>query len=160
MAILIATQLNFDTSFAALLSKNSEAVQQVEWVKEKTGGTVDLIVVLESLGQIDAQKRLIFARKLVSILEEQRWVSRADAEYPISFFEKRRALLLKKGELKQLSQAVKDDIARAKMRANPLFVDVRDEPEHPWADSERVLKGAQAGLIGWRSYSGTTAVGR
>ena len=144
----IASNIRFDTGFAALLPSDTPAVLEVERVKEKAGGTVDLIVVLESLGTIDPERRLRFARRLVERLEQEPWIRRADAEYPIDFFLDRRLLLLDIDELEALEEAVQDDINRAKATAsNPLFVNLQDD-EAPWSNTEGVLKKARSNVSG------------
>ena len=143
---VVTSHIRFDTNFTALLPPDTPAVRQVEWVKEKAGGTADLIVALESLGEIDAARRLRFARRIVKRLEQEPWIRRADAEYPIEFFRDRRLLLLDVDSLEALEEAVQDDVNRAKASANnPLFVNLEDG-EVPWSYTEKILKDAQGDL--------------
>ncbi len=145
LSAVVTTGLRFDTGFAALLPPDNDAVLQVERVKEKAGGTVDLIIALESLGHIDAERRLRFARRIVERLEREPWIRRADAEYPVDFFLERRLLFLEIDELEELQEAVEDDVNRAKATAgNPLFVNLQEEDEAPWSNTEDVLEKAKA----------------
>lgn len=143
VAGFFAGRIGFDTSFAALLPEETSAVREVNWVKEKAGGTVDLIIALGSEGPVDKAARRAFARRLVQRLEAEPWIHRADAEYPLAFFEERKLLLLTVDELEALREGVEDDVARAKSKTvNPLFVDI-GENGAPWSSTEAVLKEAE-----------------
>lgn len=135
----VARRLNVDTSFSALLPKDDPVVNEINYLREKAGGTADVIVALGSKGKVDEQDRLEFSRQLVARFLDQPWIRRAATEYPIDFFEKRRLLLLKNKDLLEIDYALDDAIAKAKARANPLFVDL-EEDRDPWAEVEALAK--------------------
>ena len=142
----VTSRIRFDTNFTALLPPGAPAVRQVEFVKEKVGGTADLIVALESLGDVDEDGRLRFARRVAQRLEEEPWIQRADAEYPVDFFLDRRLLLLDVETLEELEEAVQDDVNHAKASAtNPLFVNLKED-EPPWSSTQKIIDTNQSGL--------------
>jgi uncharacterized protein len=144
-SIPIASQIRFDSSFQALLPEDDPTVLEVERVKAKAGGTVDLIIALKSVGEVDEPSRMTFARKVVDRLATEPWVQRVDTEFPVDFFEDRRLLFLTETQLLDLDEAIADDIARTKSRAkNPLYVDLVGG-DQPWANAQSVLDGAGDG---------------
>ena len=118
--------LGFDTSFAALLPQDAPELLEVRELQKRAGGTVEMIIAVKGA---DAGVRLRFARAVVKRLQTKPWIQRADAEFPVEFFLDRRLLLLPEAKLKQLRDAIDDEIERAKARANPLYVDLEDEDE-------------------------------
>lgn len=144
IAILLARDLRFETSFAALLPTDDPAVQEVEAVKARAGGTADLIVAIRRAdGQCDVACE-VFAEGLAARFQRQAWVARADASYPTELFEARRLLFLGQEQLRGLQEAVEDDVTRAKANAtNPLFVDLQDGLP-PWEATESFLKREEA----------------
>ena len=129
-SLLITLNLRFDSNFAALLPENDPMVQEMDNLRERAGGTVDLIIAIRNLGELDEEKRLAFARRLVKKLRQQRWIRNADVEFPVGYFRERQLWLVTLSRLKHLNTLIGDEIERAKARANALFVDLDDEA--PW----------------------------
>jgi predicted RND superfamily exporter protein len=125
-----AAKLEFDTGFMALLPENAHEVKEVNALRERAGGTVELVVAVG--GREDA--RLPFARELVRALRNKPWIQRADVEFPIEFFKERKLYLLPIAQLRKLQQAIDEEIGRAKARANPLYVDREEDAPTPWAE--------------------------
>lgn len=135
---LVATFLEFDTSFAALLPEDAPELREIRELEKRAGGTVEMVI---AVGGPDQAKRLAFGRAVVKQLRGKPWVHRADVEFPVDFFEKRKLLLLSVERLKKLRDAIDDEVERAKARANPLYVDLEEEDRQaPWAEVDRTEK--------------------
>ncbi len=128
-----ATQLGFDARFHALLPEDTPEILECNELQERAGGTVELVIALQGP---DYEAKLAFGRKLSAALTAQRFIQRADVEWPIDFFLDRRLMLMPLERLKRLAQAVDDEVERAKARANPLYVDLEEEEDRPrpWAE--------------------------
>ena len=145
-ALVALTKLEFNTNFAALLPDDDPMVMEMDALRERAGGTVDLIVAIRTIDGPDPDARLAFARDLVTALRRQPWILRADAEFPVQFFQERQLWLVGLNDLKRLDKVLADEIELAKARANPFFVDLEeDEAEEPWERVEGIFKHAKKG---------------
>ncbi|MCC6749956.1 MAG: MMPL family transporter [Deltaproteobacteria bacterium] len=136
-ASAVASGLKFDASFTALLPEATPEVQDLNLVKAKAGGTAELFIALA--GKKPA--RLAYARELVQELRTKPYIRWADVEFPVDFFLDRRMLLLSSKGLTTLRDSIDEEIERAKVRANPLYVDLEEEKDKkgepkPWAEVE------------------------
>ena len=129
-ALAQVNTLAFDSSFAALLPDSAEEVREVRELQRKAGGTTELVV---AVGGEDPKLRLAFARKIVAHLRKDPAVQRADVEFPVDFFLDRRLRLLPLEKLKDLRDAISEEIEAAKARAHPLYVDLDDDEASAWA---------------------------
>jgi len=152
-ALALTSTLAFDSSFAALLPEDAEEVREVRELQRLAGGTTELVVAVESR---DTERRLAFARKIVSHLRKDPAVQRADVEFPIDFFMDRRLLLLPLKTLTELQEAIDEEVEASKARANPLYVDL--EEEEPWSRVDDIEK--ESGLGGLVSETFTSPDGR
>lgn len=135
---LVASRLELDTSFSALLPEDTPEVLEIERLRERIGGAAELIVAVS--GKPEA--RLRYARALVEALRTKPWIRRADAEFPVDFFLERKLLLLPLEELRRVESALAEEIERVKARANPLFVDLEEDGAGPkaWKTYEQRAK--------------------
>lgn len=123
VAAWIASGITFDGSFMALLPEGDPDVTECNALTREAGGSAEMVVALAG------QKRLAFARRLVERLRSRPYVRDAEVAYPVEFFIKRRLWLLPLGDLSRLRDSLRQEIAKAKARANPLYVDLEDDDE-------------------------------
>lgn len=166
VAASVASTIDFDTRFSALLSDDAPELEEVNELRERAGGTVELIIAVAAKGDAEGastgpdgrakitdaarQRRLAFARDVVGRLQPKPWIRRADVEWPVDFFKKRRLLLASVDTLKKLKAAIRREIQRAKARANPLYVDLEDDAqkEKPWEEVDKTSAiDASSGLL-------------
>ncbi len=133
LAAWTCRSLSFNTQFSALLPEDAPEINELNTLIEKAGGTVELIIAVSGK---DTQRRLAFARRIAARLSAQPWIRRADAEYPVEFFQDRALLMLNTDQLKRLSRSIDQEIHQAKLRANPLYIDLED-PAEPGARKTR-----------------------
>jgi predicted RND superfamily exporter protein len=147
---VVVSFLEFDTSFAALLPEDAPELLEVRELQRRAGGTVEMVIAVSG----PEERRMVFARRLVDRLRKQRWIHRADVEFPVDFFMDRRLLLMSVKGLKELQEAVDEEIERAKARANPLYVDLEEDTEgdknKPWAEVDRTER---AEMLPKRTYT-------
>ncbi|MCK5800726.1 MAG: MMPL family transporter [Deltaproteobacteria bacterium] len=137
----VASNLRFDTAFDALLAPGTQELLEVRALAKKAGGTVRLMIAVGG----KKSGRLPFARRVVSALRKTDFIRYADVDYPIDFFLDRRAYFLPMKTLKKLRGELDLEVARARARANPLYVDFEDDAP----------KGAASGKdakTGWRRF--------
>lgn len=134
--VLVGTRLEFDTSFAALLPEHAPELLEVRELEQRAGGTVEMVI---AVGGADKKRRLAFGRAVVQGLRGQPWIHRADVEFPVDFFERRKLLLLSVKQLGKLRDSIEEEVKHAKLRANPLYVDLEDDKpgRRPWAEVDR-----------------------
>lgn len=137
-AMKVASGLDFDTRFDALLRDEAPELQEVRELQRRAGGTVQLVLALRG----DPETRLQFAREAVAKLRQQPFVQYAHVEYPVSFFKERRVYFLSLKKLRRIEARVQREIDRARARANPLYVDLEDD------DDDQAGKKEKAGA-GW-----------
>lgn len=99
----LATGLEFDSSYEALLPEGAPEVARTDAVRERTGGFRQLVVAIEG-EQPDA--RVAFGEQLVEQLRELPGVRTAELELPVDFFAERGIWLMEPATLDQLVVAV------------------------------------------------------
>ena len=120
----LAAKLSFESSYLALLPAHSPEVAAIDAVRRYTGGTNELVV---AIGGREAA-RLPFARRITARLNRLPVVQWAELEFPVGFFEKGGLLLLPTEALAELHQRLSQEINLAKLKANPLALEL-DEDE-------------------------------
>jgi predicted RND superfamily exporter protein len=125
-AAIVASGLRFDSSFEALLPEDAPEVENTDDVRERTGGTRQLVV---ALGGADPQARLEFGRRLAARVEEVEHVRCVDREFPVDFFEDRALWLMEVATLDRLIPALEQAVHVAKVQANPLALHLDEEAE-------------------------------
>ena len=139
LAAFGASRLTFDTRFDALLRDDAPELQEVRELQKRAGGTVQLILAVG--GKPEA--RLPFARDVVRQLRGKPFVQHADVEFPVEFFLDRRLYFLSVAELKDLQRQVDRELERAKLRANPFYVDLEEDDAPTGARADSATKQAQ-----------------
>ncbi|MFO8072369.1 MAG: MMPL family transporter [Polyangia bacterium] len=137
-----ASGLGFDSSYEALLPRNSAEVANADRVRERTGGTRQLVV---ALGGASPEARLEFGRKLEKSIEEIENVRCADLEFPVGFFRDRALWLMEDETLERLIPALEDAIHVAKAQASPFALHLDEEQERKdleaaWSKVDAVLE--------------------
>jgi uncharacterized protein len=137
-----ASGLGFDSSYEALLPRNSAEVAGADRVRERTGGTRQLVVALSGASP---EARLEFGRKLEKSIEEMERVRCADLEFPVEFFHDRALWLMEDGTLERLIPALEEAIHVAKAQASPFALHLDEEQEKKdleaaWSKVDAVLE--------------------
>ena len=121
---LLASRLDFDASYYALMPPDTPEVREANAVREQTGGNRQLVVAIE--GE-DPEKRLAFGRKLAGRIEKIEQVRHATIEFPVDFFLDRVLWLLDIETLDRLTEAVEDAVLLSKQYSNPLAPPLDEE---------------------------------
>jgi predicted RND superfamily exporter protein len=123
---VLASGLEFDSSYYALLPEGMKEPEAANEVRERTGGTRQLVVAIKGR---NAESRLEFGRKLVEKVRKIEQVRYADVEFPMEFFEEHGLWMLELGTLDRLLPALEEAIRIAKYQANPLAIHLDEEEE-------------------------------
>ncbi len=123
---VIVRKISVDSSIMALLKKNTPSVERINNLEKKLGGIGDLIVMIESGNR---EQSLQVADKLLGEIKKLEWV--ADASYAMndSLIVKKKLLYIDVDDLKEIKNRVEHGISGKIKKANPLFVDLLDEPQ-------------------------------
>ncbi|MBN2340141.1 MAG: MMPL family transporter [Deltaproteobacteria bacterium] len=139
---IYATGLTFDSSYEALLPVGAKEIENVDAVREQTGGTRQLVIAIKGKSP-DA--RIDFARKIAPKLEKLAHVRCVDYEFPVDFFRERALWLANLDTLDKLIPAIEDAVNIAKSQANPLALHLdeaaeKKELEAAWKKVEKISK--------------------
>jgi uncharacterized protein len=125
-------QLVLQTDFEDLLPEGQPSVVAFREINKRVGGMGTLNVAIESPDPA-ASKR--FLEDLVKALRQKMAPQLHSIDYTVApvrrFYEKNGVLYLSLDELKQIDQALGDAIQKAKLRQNPLYMDLEEEDEAP-----------------------------
>ncbi len=125
---LSASRLRLRTDFTDLLPEETQSVRELRRINKRLGGVGTLNVSVETRRRPAAER---FLRDLVRTTQ-----ARLDGELryidwtvrPVqAFYRRHGALFLSLDELRALDAALADAIRQAKLRANPLYVDLEDQ---------------------------------
>ncbi|MDP1917669.1 MAG: MMPL family transporter [Myxococcales bacterium] len=123
---VLALGLEFHGDFAELLPEDTEEVRDLRFVEARAGG-VGYLVVQVTGGDPETRKR--FAHEWATAMQAEPDVTRyVEYHFDVDFFRTRGLLLLPAQELDSLRTDLSARITWERQRANPLFVDVSDEP--------------------------------
>lgn len=126
---LVARGLEFRGDFAELLPENTDEVRDLRFVEARSGG-VGYLVVQVTGGDAATRKR--FAHEWATAMEAEPELTRyVEYHFDLEFFRTRGLLLLTAEQLEALRNDLSARITWERQRANPLFVDVTDEPPPP-----------------------------
>jgi predicted RND superfamily exporter protein len=125
IAAIITSGLKFDSSYEALLPQNSKELKNTDNVRNKTGGTRQLVIAISGKNK---QQRIAFGKKIKKQLESLKNIRFVDLSFPVDFFKTRGLWLLDINTLNRLVPAVKNALDIAKAQANPLALHL-DEAE-------------------------------
>ncbi|MFH1438667.1 MAG: MMPL family transporter [Pseudomonadota bacterium] len=139
-AVLLASGLEFDASYYALMPPDTPEVREADSVREQTGGNRQLVVAIE--GE-DPEKRLAFGRKLAGRIEKVEQVRYATIEFPVDFFMDRALWLLDLETLDRLTVAVEDAVRLSRQYSNPLAPpldeeEAKKEVEAAWQEAGKI----------------------
>jgi len=124
VAGIITSHLGSKGDFIDLLPPNSQAVRDLNVIRDHVGGEGYLMVVLEG-GDIEKSKQFIEA--LVPELRKISEISYVDYKFDKKFFEDRNLLYIEKEDLKILAQRLKDKIDYERNKMNPFYIDLLEE---------------------------------
>ncbi len=120
-------KLELRTSFEDLLPEGQPSVIALRRIVERVGGVGTLNVVIETADPA-AGKR--FAKDLAAALHARMARELRSIDYTVApirrFFEKNGALYLSLAELAELERTLAETVRQAKLRANPLYLDVEE----------------------------------
>jgi predicted RND superfamily exporter protein len=130
---VIVKKISVDSSIMALLKKNTPAVQRINGLEKKLGGIGDLIVMVESGNK---EQSIHVADEMLKKINKLEWV--ADASYSIndSLLVKKKLLYISVDDLEEIRNRVERGISGKIKKANPLFVDLLDEPQETFDFSD------------------------
>jgi uncharacterized protein len=127
---LTLRKLELRTSFEDLLPKGQPSVVALHQIMNRMGSMGSLNVVIQS-SHPEASKR--FAKDLVAALQTKMAGDLQSVDYTVApirrFYEKNGVLYLSKSELKELDRVLADAIRQAKLKANPLYMDMEEDDE-------------------------------
>ena len=133
----LATGLQFDSSYEALLPEGAPEVAQTDAVRERTGGFRQLVVAIEG---DDPAARVDFGRALVERARRLPGVRTADIELPVEFFSTRGIWLMEPEALDELVVAVH----RAVQATSFPFGGT--DPHSAWQQVQHIVEGQREGL--------------
>ncbi|MDJ0765578.1 MAG: MMPL family transporter [Myxococcota bacterium] len=116
----VASGMVFDASYEALLPKGASEVENADAVRERTGGTRQIVLAIGGGKTMDA--RLAFGRELAQHIEKIKVIRSVDFELPAQFFVDRGLWLMDTPTLTDLTRAVKHAVETAKWQANPMHL--------------------------------------
>ncbi len=111
VAGLAASGLWLDSSYEALLPRGAPELQNVNEVRDKTGGTRQLVVAISGS---DQQARLEFGRRLLKRIRRLEHVRHGELEYPVEFFRERAAWLMADEDIDELVPALERGVELAR----------------------------------------------
>lgn len=119
-----ASHLSSRGDFIDLLPPDSQAVQDLNVIRDHVGGEGYLMIVLEG-GAIEKSKQFIEA--LVPELQKIPQISYVDYKFDKKFFEDHNLLYIEKEDLKILAQRLHDKIDYERNKMNPFYIDLLEE---------------------------------
>ncbi len=125
-AFAVAAGIKFDSSYEALLPDDSAEINNANVVRDKTGGTRQVVVAIEGS---DKDQRRAFARKVTDRFRQIEDIRYADFEFPIDFFKKRALRLMDETSLDELTEALEEAVRAAKWKANPMNLRLDEEKD-------------------------------
>ncbi len=126
LAGVLAAGLKFDSSYEALLPENTPEMANADRVREKTGGTRNIVLAISGK---DPEARIVFGRKLLKKLRNIKRITSVNLEFDLEFFEDRGLWLMDVKTLDALIPALKEAVKIAKWQANPMHLHLDEEAE-------------------------------
>ncbi len=125
-AAYLSSQLEFRGDFVELLPADTTEVKDLRFVEKKSGGSG--FSMAQVLGGTQEQRRRFAAVFSRALERDKSLMLYADYRFDIAFFETRALWLLPTEKLSALTDDIETRVRFEKAKANPLFVDVLDEP--------------------------------
>ncbi len=117
----LASKLEVDSDFAALLPDSYESVKALKAMEEAVaGGGSTLRIAVKSR---DFAAALAFAEELAARLEESEHVSTVDWQNDVDFYERHLLLFLEPQQLDSLHDEIQSALDRERQAVNPFMVD-------------------------------------
>jgi uncharacterized protein len=123
-----ATRLQLNTNLSELLPTHFESVANLERLRERFGG-IGYVTIAGHGAEAESLRQ--FARDMAPAIETLPGIQYVESARPNQFFEDRALFYLDETALADLHDRLKSRIGAAKMRANPLYVSLDDEPPEP-----------------------------
>jgi hypothetical protein len=141
VAGVLAAGLKFDSSYEALLPKNAPEVKNADTVREKTGGTRQIVLAISGK---DPDARIAFGRKILNKIKNLDNITAVNLEFDMQFFEDRGLWLMDAETLDALIPALEEAVKIAKWQANPMHLhldeeDEKEELEAAWKKVDDVI---------------------
>ena len=127
-----ATKIRLNANVIALLPEDAPCVKSLRRILTKVTGQGDLMVMIESPS---FNKSVSYAESLLVKVRRLSWVSNAEFGQDMSFFERNKLLYMNYTDLLRLFNEVDSRIARAKLRHNPLYIDLSNSSEDTISES-------------------------
>lgn len=134
----LSSRLIFRGSFVELLPESAREVKDLGIVSEKAGGDGYLVVQVKGAPPETLQAYAHAVSPKLEALKEVRYV---EYRYDIDFFKDRALLLLPVEKLRALHADLSARIQYEKQQANPLFVDLLDDPPPTLEEIEKRYSG-------------------
>jgi len=142
-----ARELTVDTDFANLIPSDYPSVEALERLKETVGGESEAIVAIESpsfrANKAFADAFIPRALKLKRSGEGEPYFNRVDYHKDVTFLKDNALYFATPAELIKLQHFLKNEIKKAKLKANPFYFDI-DEDEEASDSSKATAEELQA----------------
>jgi uncharacterized protein len=146
-AVLAVRRLELRTDFQDLLPEGQPSVLALRKIVERVGGVGTLNLAIES---DDKQASKRFAEDLVAALRARLGHELQGIDYttaPVrAFFRKNGALYLTPEDLRALDRSLAEAVRRAKLRANPLYMELDEDEDAPRQDPTAALRELEGRL--------------
>ncbi|MDZ4693836.1 MAG: MMPL family transporter [Deltaproteobacteria bacterium] len=120
-----ATRLQLNTNLSELLPTEFESVANLERLRERFGG-IGYVTIAGHGSEAESLRQ--FAREVAPAIEALPGIQYVEAARPNEFFEDRALFYLDETALSDLHDRLKSRIGAVRMRANPLYVPLDDDP--------------------------------
>ncbi len=154
LAALSARTLRLQSNMIKLLPEDRPSVRAMHALVEKVGGAGDLIVMIESK---DPGAGLSYANRLLPRVRSLAWVESARIGKDTGFFDKYRLLYMELADLQIIEQRVEQRLRYETLSAQPLFINLDDDPPPSidFSDIEDKYKSEGHRSPYYRNRSGT-----
>jgi predicted RND superfamily exporter protein len=121
-----ALRLHINSDMIALLPQNSRSVVELRELTNKIGGTGDIQILITSP---DSQRSVDYAESILPSIRSLPWVENANVGNDTRFFDEHKLLYVDLKDLVTIESRVKERVRYETLRAQPLYIDLEEEPE-------------------------------
>ncbi len=144
-----AAGLRLDATYEALLPKGSPELENVEAVRNRTGGTRQIVL---AIGGKDPDVRIAFGHKLQKALKTVDNITTTHFEFDVDFFLDRGLWLMDPATLDDLIPRVEEAVRIAKWQANPMHLHLDEEAERAeleaaWKRVDEIVEKKRSNLV-------------
>ncbi len=126
-----ATKLVIDTDLAGLLPEDYESVQALDRLRESVGGETALEVVIHSpdfeANKAFAEDLIPKAMELYDVRRDDYFVNRYEYRRDVDILKEYAIYLTTDQEINEVVDYLEDELEKARLEANPFFVDFEDD---------------------------------